>query len=256
MTQCYHYDAETGAYLSITEKVDESPLEPGVYYPPAHATLVPPPEAGPHQIAIFDETNGVWSLAPDWRGIDLYSTMDGSFRAIRVIGQVPADIGATEQPIPGPEYAWHEEAWVFDPEKSATLFQQAKVEAVAQVHAFLATQRASAVGTDDVGELQARMIKRAAAEAVAAGSATEAQLLNLGIEAQLRGMSETPEQLAQKIIGKALELDAINAKLDGLKCAAENALLATSTADELHDRVASLQDQIAAVVATPGPVES
>jgi hypothetical protein len=215
-----------------------------------------PPEVGPHQRAIFDETNGVWSLVPDWRDIDLYSTMDGSFRAIRVIGQVPADIGATEQPMPGPEYSWHEGAWEFDPEKAAALFQQAKVEAVSRVHAFLAAQRASAAGTDDAGELQARMIKRVAAEAVAAGSATEAQLLNLGIEAQLRGMAETPEQLAQKIIEKAIELDAVNAKLDGLKYAAENALLATTTEDELHDRVASLQDQIAAVAADPGPVES
>ena len=69
-------------------------------------------------------------------------------------------------------------------------------------------------------------------------------------------MSETPEQLAQKIVEKAITLDAINAKLDGLKRAAENALLATTTADDLRDRVASLQDQIAAVVAAPGSVES
>ena len=256
MPKCYHYDAETGAYLLITEEVDVSPLEPGVYRPPAYATLVSPPQAGPHQRAIFDETNSVWSLVPDWRGVDLYSTIDGSTLAIRVLGRVPADIGATEQPMPGPEYSWREGAWVFDPEKSAALFQQAKVEAVSRVHAFLAAQRASAAGTDDAGELQARTTKRAAAEAVAAGSANEAQLLNLGIEAQLRGMSETPEQLAQKIVEKAITLDAINAKLDGLKRAAENALLATTTADDLRDRVASLQDQIAAVVAAPGSVES
>lgn len=256
MTQCYHYDAETGTYLSITEDVDESPLEPGVYRPPAHATLVPPPEAGPHQIAVFDETNGVWSLASDWRGVDLYSTIDGDARAIRVIGQLPADIGATDQPMPGPEYSWRDEAWEFDPEKAAALFQQAKVEAVSRVHAFLAAQRASAAGTVDAGELQARTTKRAAAEAVAAGSATEAQLLNLGIEAQLRGMSETPEQLAAKIIEKAIALDAVNAKLDGLKRAAENALLATTTTDELRDRTASLMDQIAAVAADRGAVEA
>lgn len=256
MTQCYHYDAETGTYLSITEDVDESPLEPGVYRPPAHATLVPPPEAGPHQIAVFDEINGVWSLIADWRGVDLFSTIDDRTLSIRVLGLVPADIGATEHPMPGPEYSWREGAWVFDPEKAAALFQQAKMDAVSRVHTFLAAQRASAAGTDDAGELLARMIKRAAAEAVAAGSATEAQMLNLGIEAQLRGMSETPEQLAQKIVEKAIALDAVNAKLDGLKRAAENALLATATADDLRDRTASLMDQIAAVAADRGAVET
>lgn len=161
------------------------------------------------------------------------------------------------QAIPyDPALEWVDGEWRINDARARELFDATKREAVSQISDFIAAQRAQAAGTSDPSELQARAIKRAAAEAIAAGNATEAQLLNLGIEAQLRGMSETPEQLAAKIIEKAIALDAVNAKLDGLKRAAENALLATTTADELGDRVASLRDQIAAVAADSGPVES
>ncbi|MGP8432047.1 hypothetical protein [Paraburkholderia fungorum] len=103
MTQCYHYDAATGASLSLIGEADESPLEPGVYHTPANATLVPPPDAGPHQVPVFVEKTGAWELQPDWRGVALYRTLDGSATGIAAIGRVPADIDATDQPMPGPE---------------------------------------------------------------------------------------------------------------------------------------------------------
>lgn len=155
-----------------------------------------------------------------------------------------------------PALEWRDDAWRINAGRAREVFTEAQARAVTQIQAFIADQRAAAAGTADAGELQARAIKRAAAEAIVAGNATEAQQLNIGTEAQLRGMSETPEQLAAKIIEKAIALDAVNAKLDGLKRAAENALLATTTADELRDRTASLMDQIAAVAADRGPVES
>lgn len=161
------------------------------------------------------------------------------------------------QAIPyDPALEWVGDQWRTNDARARELFEAAKREAVSQISDFIAAQRAQAAGTSDAGELQARSIKRAAAEAIVAGNATEAQQLNIGTEAQLRGMSETPEQLATKIVEKAIALDAVNAKLDGLKRAAENALLATTTADELRDRTASLMDQIAAVAADRGPVES
>lgn len=52
-----HYDPATGELLGASE-AQESPLEPGVYLIPAHATDQAPPEAGPDQIVRF--VGGTW----------------------------------------------------------------------------------------------------------------------------------------------------------------------------------------------------
>ncbi|MGE5553289.1 MAG: tail fiber assembly protein [Betaproteobacteria bacterium] len=59
MPRIYHYHPETGEYLGESE-ARESPLEPGVFLLPAHATFEAPPEAGPGQVAVFNA--GVWHL--------------------------------------------------------------------------------------------------------------------------------------------------------------------------------------------------
>ncbi|MDI6872581.1 MAG: tail fiber assembly protein [Bacillota bacterium] len=58
MPKVYHY-SETGEYLGESE-ARESPLEPGVYLIPAHATDQAPPKPGPNQVPVF--TNGAWTL--------------------------------------------------------------------------------------------------------------------------------------------------------------------------------------------------
>lgn len=252
MKICYHYDAASGAYLSLSSEADESPLEPGVYYPPAHATLVPPPEAGPHQVAVFDEGAGTWGLQPDFRGVPLYRTIDGDTARIVTIGQVPTDIEATTEPRPGPEYVWRDQQWRYDADRAAGLFEAAKRDAVAAMNQYIADQRAMAAGTRDPVEIQARVAKRAVAQAVIAGTATEAQTLNLATEAQLRGMGETLEVLAQKIIDKAIALDGVNARLDGLKRAGENVLLAAATQEALDACIERFRVQITAVATDAG----
>jgi hypothetical protein len=67
----YHYHPDTTAYLG-TSLADESPLEPGVFLIPAHATPEAPPAVAEHRIACFAE--GIWSIRPDWRAVPLWST--------------------------------------------------------------------------------------------------------------------------------------------------------------------------------------
>jgi hypothetical protein len=55
----YHYIADTGIFYS-EGVADESPLEPGVFLIPAHATTVAPPEATLPEIAVF--RNEEWSV--------------------------------------------------------------------------------------------------------------------------------------------------------------------------------------------------
>jgi hypothetical protein len=55
----YHYIADTGIFYS-EGIADESPLEPGVFLIPAHATTVAPPEVTEPEIAVFRD--GEWSV--------------------------------------------------------------------------------------------------------------------------------------------------------------------------------------------------
>lgn len=150
---------------------------------------------------------------------------------------------------------WLNGRWQLDDERALELFDQAKRDAVDGIKQYIVEQRAVAAGTGDPGELQARIAKRVVAEAVVAKTATEAQTLNLATEAKLRGMGETSETLAEKIIAKAVALDGVNARLDGLKRAAENAILATTTQQQLDACIERFKGQVAAVVTDAGASE-
>jgi hypothetical protein len=66
----YNYHPEY-KYFSGTSIADESPLEPGVWLIPAHATIIEPPTCESNQIQIFNETS--WNIVEEKRGI-YYST--------------------------------------------------------------------------------------------------------------------------------------------------------------------------------------
>ena len=55
----FHYNPETGVFLG-QGKADESPLEPGVWLIPAHATIAQPPVAGEGEQTIW--SNGAWAV--------------------------------------------------------------------------------------------------------------------------------------------------------------------------------------------------
>ena len=57
----YHYHPDSAAYIGDSV-ADESPLEPGVFLIPAHATVVPPPAVAEGEQALF--TGATWILQP------------------------------------------------------------------------------------------------------------------------------------------------------------------------------------------------
>jgi hypothetical protein len=60
--QVYNYNPENGFYTG-SEVADPSPLEPGVFLLPAHATFDAPPEtADANRIPVF--RNGAWTVIP------------------------------------------------------------------------------------------------------------------------------------------------------------------------------------------------
>lgn len=66
----YNYHPEY-KYLIGSEDAFESPLEPGVFLIPAHATDIEPPSCGKDEIQVFNET--FWEIIKDKRGV-YYST--------------------------------------------------------------------------------------------------------------------------------------------------------------------------------------
>ena len=119
MTTIYHYHPHTGEYTGSTQ-AQMSPLEPDVPLIPAHATTQAPPAAGAHQAAVFDAAANKWQLVPDWRGVQIYSTADGSEVAAELL-QTPADCAATDKPRPSEAHIWKAGKWALDAAKQAAL---------------------------------------------------------------------------------------------------------------------------------------
>lgn len=94
----HNYDPGSGVWVS-SQEARESPLEPGVYLIPAHATDAAPPLAAPGQVAVFDPAARVWSLAEDHRGETWYGP-DGHPTVLDMVGPIPA--GLIEQPLTPP----------------------------------------------------------------------------------------------------------------------------------------------------------
>ena len=119
MTTIHHYHPASGEYTSSTQ-AQMSPLEPDVPLIPAHATTQAPPAAGAHQAAVFDAAANKWQLVPDWRGVRLYSTVDG-IEVAAELGQTPADCAASDKPRPSEAHVWKAGKWALDAAKQAAL---------------------------------------------------------------------------------------------------------------------------------------
>ena len=119
MTTIHHYHPASGEYTANTQ-ARMSPLERDVPLIPAHATTQAPPQAGAHQAAVFDASAQKWQLVPDWRGVRLYSTVDG-IEVAAELGQTPADCAATDKPRPSEAHVWKAGKWALDAAKQAAL---------------------------------------------------------------------------------------------------------------------------------------
>ena len=113
--QIYHYDPVTGEFTGATGAADESPLEPGAYLIPAHATDKPVPTLESGEVAIFATSK--WRVVADYRNrpvcaLDEHGYYAGPGRlslgespdALRILADPPA------ADLPRPK--WDGAAWV------------------------------------------------------------------------------------------------------------------------------------------------
>lgn len=67
MEYVYNYHPDYKNYVGFSEAF-ESPLEPGVFIIPAHATKIPPPLVKDGEVQIFNEETNKWEVCKDQRG--------------------------------------------------------------------------------------------------------------------------------------------------------------------------------------------
>ncbi|MDG4650125.1 hypothetical protein P6F26_16880 [Roseibacterium sp. SDUM158017] len=108
--QLYHYSPITGEFLGETQ-ARPSPLEPGEFLIPAHATATAPPAAGANQVAVF--SGEAWSMQADFRGTS-YWTDAATLVEIAEIGTTVPE-GATTTAPPSARHVLSEGAWVAPP---------------------------------------------------------------------------------------------------------------------------------------------
>jgi hypothetical protein len=77
----YNYHSEYKYFIN-TSIADESPLEPGVFLIPAHATDIEPPTCESNQIQIFNGSS--WDIVDDKRGT-YYTTVSSDNIQIQLI---------------------------------------------------------------------------------------------------------------------------------------------------------------------------
>lgn len=104
---------EAGEYAGVYE-AQRSPLfDPDLNDPaeefiaPGNSLAEPPPSIGPNEVAIA--VNGAWTVAPDFRGVSLYSTITGEPLVVSESGAQPAN--TTTLPRPSASHVWVGEVW-------------------------------------------------------------------------------------------------------------------------------------------------
>ncbi|QJT10220.1 hypothetical protein [Oceanidesulfovibrio marinus] len=114
--QIYHYDRDTGAYLGPS-LADESPLEPGVFILPAHATKIEPPETDSGDTAVWN--GAAWEQVEDHRGETVYDTATLQELQVMELGPLSDDV-TTLQPATVRD-EWDGAQWVTPPPEPVLL---------------------------------------------------------------------------------------------------------------------------------------
>ena len=100
------FDDITGEYKGPYD-AQESPEEPGEFITPICSLEAEPPACGSREVAVA--LSGIWTVTPDFRGVQLFSTVDGSPVAVEAIGPQPE--GTTEAVRPSASHHWNGSAW-------------------------------------------------------------------------------------------------------------------------------------------------
>ncbi len=110
----YNYDPQTRVFTGASQ-TDESPLEPGVYLIPAHATTDAVPQAQEGQLARWRVDDRMWEVIPDVRG-----TWYGADGQAVQIDDLDADVSAlTREAPPDATYKLVKGQWQQCPDKVA-----------------------------------------------------------------------------------------------------------------------------------------
>lgn len=127
----YSYDPVTGEYLGATV-LRESPLEPGVWLLPAHATRVEPPQAEPGHAVCWD--GSVWVQEEDHRGQEYWNAAG---QRVEITGLGPLQEGLSDSAPPAPEPDPYAAAPEYLDLGGVTVFQADHFYAAAQAEAEL-----------------------------------------------------------------------------------------------------------------------
>lgn len=107
----YNYHPEY-KYLIGSEEAFESPLEPGVFLIPAHATVVKPPSCRKNMIQVFDGSS--WNIVNNYLGI-YYSTI--TFEKIENYNPFQAPENSTQTPppeVPDGKFLQWNNGWILE----------------------------------------------------------------------------------------------------------------------------------------------
>ena len=222
MTTIYHYHPASGEYTASTQ-AQMSPLEPDVPLIPAHATTQAPPAAGEHQAAVFDAAAQKWQLVPDWRGVQLYSTADGSEVAAE-LGQTPADCAATDKPRPSPAHVWKTSKWALDAAKQAALDAASKAALAQNIDAAVASVYAQHT------RFEVEYLEREK-QALAYKAAGYKGDVPVQVAAFATPAGKTPREAADIIIAQSEQLHGALSQLGVLRMRKYEVLMCTSVTD-------------------------
>ncbi|WP_197329517.1 phage tail protein [Ralstonia syzygii] len=222
--KAYNYHPLTGE-LAGSFVPDTSPLEPSVPLLPQFSTLLMPPVAGQREVTVF--RNAAWHVVPDWRGVSLFSTIDGSPVNIDEIGKIPEDIGATEAARPTAAHVWQAGQWVENAELKAALFVELKTTLCNRLDATADAVRLTVVGDP----LRVVEYERAATEAQAFKAAGYAGDVPPSVQSAADATGQTAQQEAEDILAMNAAWNAVLYGLRALRLKGKEAIRNAATED-------------------------
>lgn len=173
------------------------------------ATNIAPPAAQPKTFYSFDGAK--WVAKPDWRGVTLYKTTDGTVTAITQVNVTPASVSATDIAPPSPEHSWVNGTWAPDSIKLQAKFARIKADAIQAVADYHAAWIQAQDGNPTQAEKDTWVFKVETATAIIGGKTLTAQAV-----AFLNGAGITTDALKLDWATKVMANSAAHAMIIGI----------------------------------------